>query len=155
MPATEAQVAANRANSKRSTGPSEAGQAASRRNALKHGLTGAGEVLTEADAAEVERMNAAMMAELRPASETGRLLVRRAATMAVRMDRCVEQEDAAIAENVRRAVEECEVPEGADDEQAEALRIRAGKRALFDPSRGACLARKYEAAAERAFYKAL
>jgi hypothetical protein len=38
--ATERQIAANRLNAQRSTGPrTEAGKANSRRNALKHGLT--------------------------------------------------------------------------------------------------------------------
>src|SRR5947199_141090 len=60
MPASEARILANQANAKLSTGPRTAeGKERSRANALKHGLTGAGVVLPEADAAEVERRAAA------------------------------------------------------------------------------------------------
>ena len=52
MPVSEARIAANRANAARSTGPKTAeGKEKSRANALKHGLTGSGVVLAEADAA--------------------------------------------------------------------------------------------------------
>ncbi len=55
MPASEAQIRANRENAARSTGPkTDEGKERSRANALKHGLTGGGIVLPEADAAEVE-----------------------------------------------------------------------------------------------------
>jgi hypothetical protein len=48
MPASEAQILANQANAKLSTGPkSEAGKERSRRNSLKHGMTGGGVVLPE------------------------------------------------------------------------------------------------------------
>ena len=50
MLVSEKRLAANRSNSAQSTGPkSETGKAASRRNSLKHGLTGAGVVLTDGD----------------------------------------------------------------------------------------------------------
>ncbi len=56
MPASEARILANQRNAQRSTGPkTPEGKEQSRRNALKHGLTGAGVVLPERDAAEVER----------------------------------------------------------------------------------------------------
>ena len=51
MPCSPEQLAANRRNAARSTGPkTEEGKEISRRNGLKHGLTGEGAVLTEADA---------------------------------------------------------------------------------------------------------
>ena len=54
MPASEAQVAANRANAARSTGPETVeGKEASRANAYKHGLT-ATKVFPEREAAEVQ-----------------------------------------------------------------------------------------------------
>src|SRR5438270_10509757 len=116
MPASEAQILANRANAARSTGPkTEEGKARSRGNALKHGLTGAGVVLPEADAAEVERLSSAFRAELQPPGEVGAILVRRLAVLAVRMDRAADHEAAAVAERVRRALEEFEAPEGLDD----------------------------------------
>ena len=50
MEVSEARVAASRANGARSKGPtSEHGKTISRRNSLKHGLTGEGIVLFEGD----------------------------------------------------------------------------------------------------------
>ncbi len=81
----------------RSTGPKTAeGKEQSRRNALKHGLTGAGVALTTEDAAEVERVYSAFESDFRPSDEMGRTLIRRAATCAVRMERSVLQETAAL-----------------------------------------------------------
>ena len=149
MPASEAQIAANRRNAQRSKGPvTPEGKERSRANALKHGLTGEGVALTNEDAAEVERLFVALEAEMRPSGTMGRLLVRRIATQAVRMERSVLQETAALTERVLQADAQAA---GLDEEgQAE-----AGRRAMFDPSKEACLARRYEAAAERGFFKAL
>ena len=156
MPASEAQIAANRANSQRSKGPvTPEGKSRSRGNALKHGLTGEGVVLPNEDAAEVERRLAAFEDELNPSGEVGRSLVRRAALMSVRMDRCVSQETAALSERVRRADAEFVAPEGVSAEDAARLKAEACARAMFDPSKEATLARKYEAAAERGFFRAL
>ena len=148
MPASEAQVRANRENAKKSLGPtSVAGKEKSRRNALKHGLTGEGVALTNEDAAEVERMFVAFEADFRPSDEMGRLMIRRAATCAVRMERGVLQETAALSGRVLQAQAEAEA-NGEDP-------VEAGHRAMFDPSKEATLARKYEAAAERGFFRAL
>jgi hypothetical protein len=148
MPASEAQIRANRANSLKSCGPKTVeGKEKSRANALKHGLTGAGVALTVEDTAEVERMFTAFEADFRPSDEMGRLLIRRAATCAVRMERAVLQETAALSERVLAAQAEAEA-NGEDP-------IEAGHRAMFDPSKEACLARKYEAAAERGFFRAI
>ena len=156
MPATEAQIAANRQNAQRSKGPvTLEGKQRSRANALKHGLTGEGVVLPNEDAAEVERRLSAFQDELKPSGEVGRSLVRRAALMSVRMDRCVEQETAALSERVRQAEADFVAPEGVDAGEAARLRAEAGRRAMFDPSKEATLARKYEAAAERGFFRAL
>ena len=156
MAASAARIAANQANALKSTGPRTAeGKDRSRANALKHGMTGEGVVLPHEDAAEVERRFAAFRAELQPTGEVDLTLVRRAATLAVRMERCVAQETAALAERVRRAEAEFEAPEGADLATADRLRAEAMSRATFDPSREATLARRYEAAAERGFFRAL
>ncbi len=148
MPASEAQIHANRENAARSTGPKTVeGKERSRANALKHGLTGAGVALTTEDAAEVERVFVAFEADFRPTDEMGRILIRRAATCAVRMERSVLHETAALNERVLEAQAEAE----ANREDP----IEAGHRAMFDPSKEATLARKYEAAAERGFFKAI
>ena len=157
MPATsEARIAANRANSLKSTGPkSIEGRERSRGNALKHGMTGEGVVLSNEDAAEVERRFMAFRAELQPSGEVGEALVRRAAICSIRMDRGVAQETAALSERVRQAEADFEVPEGVDAAEGARLRAEAGCRAMFDPSKEVSLARKYEAAAERGFFRAL
>jgi hypothetical protein len=156
MPASEARILANQANAKLSTGPkTPEGKAISRANALKHGLTGAGIVLPNEDAAEVERKLAAYQEEMKPTSEPGRDLARRAAVCSVRMDRSVSRETAALSERVRQAEADFVAPEGLDEATVAQLRAEAGARAMFDPSKEAILARQYEAAAERGFFRAL
>ena len=153
---SEARIAANRANSLKSTGPrTPEGREQSRQNSFKHGMTGAGVVLSNEDAAEVERRSKAFRSELNPSGEVGEVLVRRAAVCSVRMDRGVAQETAALSERVRQAEADFVAPEGVSPEEAAKLRAEAGRRALFDPSKEASLARKYEAAAERGFFRAL
>jgi hypothetical protein len=155
MPASEAQILANQANSRKSTGPtSTLGKQASRSNSYKHGLT-ATVVLPEGEAAEIERRFVAFREELQPSGEVGKALARHAATMSVRMERCAEHENAALTERVRQAEDDFLAPEGVDEATAAKLRAEAGKRALFDSSPEAILARKYEAAAQRGFFKAL
>src|SRR6185312_9533644 len=91
----------------------------------------------------------------RPSGELGRALVRRIAILAVRLDRSVLQETAALSDRVRRAEDDFEAPEGLDAGTIDRLRAEAGRRAMFDPSKEAILARKYEAAAERGLFRAL
>ena len=156
MPASEAQILANRKNAARSSGPTTPeGKEASRANALKHGLT-ATKVYPEHEAAEVERRTAVYFDELKPSGEVGQALVRHAARMSVRMERCATHENACSTEHVRRALAEFVPPEGVTD-PAEIARLRQAveRRALFDASKEASLARKYEAAAERGFFRAL
>ena len=156
MPASEAQILANRKNAARSTGPSTPqGKEASRGNALKHGLT-ATKVFPEREAAEVERRGAAFVEELNPSGEVGVVLAYHAARMSVRMERCAEHENAVTTEQVRRALDEFVPPEGITD-AAEIARLRDSveRRALFEASKEASLARKYEASAERGFFRAL
>ena len=155
MPASEAQIKANRENAKRAKGATTpAGREASRANAYKHGLT-AKTVLPELEAAEVQRRYQAFCNELQPSGEVGLALTLRAATLATRMERCVEYETAMLTKRVRQAEADFEPPEGVDEATVAQLRSEAGKRALFDDSKEAALARKYEAAAERGFFRCL
>ncbi len=104
MIASEARISANRANALRSTGPTTSeGKERSRANSFKHGLTGAGVVLATEDAAEVERRFAGFQADFAPATDSGRCLVRRAAMLSVRLERCVVHEAAAISTGIRHA----------------------------------------------------
>lgn len=104
MPSSPARLAANRANARLSTGPkTEAGKAASRGNALKHGMAGEDLALPGEDAAEVDRRFEAMEGDLRPSTELSRYLVRRAALMTVRVERCARNEAAALSARVLAA----------------------------------------------------
>jgi hypothetical protein len=156
MPASEARIRANQANGAKSQGPtSEAGKARSRANSYKHGLTGAGIVMPEDDAAEVERLSREYQHEFKAETPSEAQLAHRMAAMSVRMQRSVDQETARLSERVRRVMDEFQAPEGVDAVQAERLRNEAGNIALFDDSKEGILARKYEAAAERCFFRSL
>jgi hypothetical protein len=156
MPTSEARVQANRKNAARSTGPkTEEGKERSRQNSLKHGLTGAGVVLIEADAAEVERRTLKFADELMALGEVGQALVRRAALNSVRMERGADQQAASLTQRVRQAEADFVAPEGVDEAEAAQLRAEAVRIAMFDPSKEATLARQYEAASERGFYRAI
>ena len=155
MPVSEAQIRANKVNAQMSNGPkTPEGKEASRANAYKHGLT-ATVVLPEREAIEVERRFIAFCEELQPSGEVGMALVRVAATMSARMERSAEHELATLTVRVRQAEADFVPPEGVDEATVARLRFEAGKLALFDASKEACLARKYEAASQRAFFKAL
>jgi hypothetical protein len=106
MPTSEARILANRANSLKSTGPSAEGRRISARNSLKHGLAGRGLVLPDSDAAEVERRNQALQAELAPATGMGQLLVHRLALLSVRMEKGARHASASSARRVRHAAED-------------------------------------------------
>jgi hypothetical protein len=110
-------------------------------------------VPTEASA--VERRFAEFVAELQPSGTLGVTLLRRAATLAVRMETCSERELAATSERIRRAQAEFIAPDGVDSAEADRLRTAAGRQAAFDTSKEAIMARRYEAAAERGFFRAL
>ncbi len=156
MPASEARIAANRSNALKSTGPrTPEGKQASRANSSKHGLTGSGPVVPELEAAEVERRNASFVRELNPSGEVGQVLIRHAARMSVRMERCAHHATAIDAARVRRALADFAPTEGCPPEEADRLRDEVATVALFDPSKEATLARKYELAAERGFFRAL
>src|SRR5450432_3188682 len=107
MPATEAQIAANRRNSALSTGPkTPEGKERSRRNALKHGLTGEGVALPDEDAAEVASRFQELQEELLPSGLSSRLSLRRFAYLSVRLERCERLDTAVYSKRVRHADED-------------------------------------------------
>ena len=107
MAASPAQIAANRANALQSSGPKTvAGKEASRRNALKHGLTGQGIVIPGEDEHEVALRVAALEDQLVPDGDIlGALLVRQVAIASIRVERAYRHETALTAERMRRATE--------------------------------------------------
>jgi hypothetical protein len=87
--ATARQIAANQANSLRSTGPrSPEGKSVSRANSYKHGLSGSGVVLPLDEEEVVGERFAAWCATFRPADDYGARMVETAAFESVRVDRC-------------------------------------------------------------------
>ena len=160
MPTSDARIQANQANAMRSTGPKTVqGKSRSRENSLKHGLTGGGVVLPADEAAEVAEIERDLVAELKPSSRLGRSLVHRLALGAVRMERCEEHERAIRAEHVGRILDEFDAEwpavDGVEDPDRDRAWAHAKRFAQFDTSKEACLARKYEAAAERGFFRSL
>ncbi len=104
MACSLAQLESNRRNAQRSTGPrTPQGRSKSRRNGLKHGLTGQGIVLPSEDAEELDRRFDTLEAEMKPNSELARQLVLRVALMTVKLDRSAEHEAKALAFRMRKA----------------------------------------------------
>jgi hypothetical protein len=106
MIVSEARMAANSASSALSNGPSSPeGREISRRNGLKHGLTGRGIVVPEGDAEEIARRGADLTADMKPRSTAGSMLIGQMARLSLRAERAAERESAAIAMHVRHAVD--------------------------------------------------
>jgi hypothetical protein len=104
MPASEAQIAAARANGCKSRGPvTPEGKAISRRNSLKHGMAGAGILVPDDESAEVELRSEEILSDMRPRTAMGRYLVGRLAELTVRVERCSRQERFAVAHRARHA----------------------------------------------------
>jgi hypothetical protein len=112
--ASEKQIAANRANAKRSTGPSEAARERTRFNAVKHGLASE---LVDVEAAASDAFADRKQkwgAIYRPADEPGEWALDQAVAASIRIEKCgrtierlssVEQVRASVAWDQDRAVE--------------------------------------------------
>src|ERR1700730_10491459 len=128
MPASPAQIAANRQNAQLSTGPrTTEGKERSRRNALKHGLTGEGVALPDEDAIEVASRFQELQEEFQPSGISSRWFLRRFAYLSVRLERCERLDTAVYSKRVRHA------DEGFLDHRmtpGEALGDRLGRRPL-------------------------
>jgi hypothetical protein len=105
MHVSDARRLANQQNALKSTGPkTDEGKAISRRNGLKHGLTGQGIVAAQADDAEIERRVEALEKDMKPVSPNGVALIRVMAVASVAMEKASQQLSAAQAKSVRHAV---------------------------------------------------
>ena len=92
--ATKRQIAANRRNARRSTGPkTAAGKAASSANALRHGLAAArAVVLPDEDGEAYERLRQGVIADLDPANTLQQALAERIVVLLWRLDRAARLE---------------------------------------------------------------
>src|SRR3954451_20992869 len=96
-----ARLAANRANSKRSTGPRSAeGKAVSKFNGLVHGMRAESDILPGEDPAALDRRIAAWADELGADTGPERYLAEAAAKASWRIDRCRNAECAALSRQV-------------------------------------------------------
>ena len=117
--ATERQIAANRRNSARSTGPrSEAGKLVSRGNSTKHGMAGASAMVGPGPSDAFRERRAKWAAEYDPAGESGHWALDRAVAASLRIERCERAVEeligasrgrAALAWDQDRAVEAAQV----------------------------------------------
>ena len=104
MHVSDARQTANRLNAQKSTGPkTDEGKAISRRNGLKHGLSGQGVVVAETDDTEIERRVEQLEKDMKPISPNGVALIRVMAAASVAMEKATKQLSAAQAKSVRHA----------------------------------------------------
>jgi len=100
--ATKKQIAANRRNAKKSTGPrTAAGKAKSAQNATKHGLLARQPVLPDEDGAEYEALRLSLIHELWPETPLEQLIVNRLAAAQWRLAR-IPTLEAELFERQRR-----------------------------------------------------
>ena len=122
MPISEAKLLANRRNASRSTGPkTPEGKARSRRNALKHGLTGSGVALPTEDQAEISDRFIGLQNGMQPKTDAGELLLRRFAFLSVRIERCEKHDTVETSRRVRHAIARF------DDERLAAVEALGGR----------------------------
>jgi len=101
--ASEAQIAANRLNAQKSTGPqTPKGKAAMRRNPLRHGLSAATLVLFYESEAEFERFRQDLASDLGPVGAEECALVEQIAILRWRLRRASRAEAALVNAEVER-----------------------------------------------------
>ena len=139
--ATKRQIAANRRNARRSTGPrSAAGKAASSANALRHGLAAArAVVLPDEDGEAYERLRQGVIADLDPAGALQEALAQRIVVLLWRLDRAARLE-AELFVHGRLAVQRKEVVASAVRESA-----AAGLAAMLGEADGARREARFQA----------
>ena len=95
---TEKQIAANRENAKKSTGPrTSTGKRKSRRNAVRHGLTAETIIDVLEEAADYEALAAAIDADFRPATNFELQLIARLTSLLWRLRRATAIESGLLA----------------------------------------------------------
>jgi len=119
---TQRQIDANRRNAQKSTGPkTPEGKARSRRNALKHGLSGAGAVLSLDDHDEIAERLESWRPSYRPETPQAEWYFRQLIVSSVRIDRC-QRDEAVQLQYLSRRASGC----WDDDRRAEAESLAVG-----------------------------
>ncbi len=162
--ATKKQIAANRRNSKLSTGPkTPEGKATVSRNRLTHGLCARETVLPKEDHAEFSALVASLEDCLHPENELDQILIEQLASAHWRMRRINRMETGLLISRVEKAREYDEVPdEGPEpertDEEAQYDEHSSYLGEAFHRNCGSgtfSRLMRYEANLRRGFYKAL
>ncbi len=151
--ATEAQVAANRANAEKSTGPrTPAGKERASQNALKHGLFARETVIRGEDQDEFEMQRERLLGQLNPVGPLEEILAERIVDLTWRLQRAVQDQSEAFAALYERQTA------GAQEPQEPAERAATvGRMILEDFSQNAVLERllRYERRIESSLYRTL
>lgn len=102
--ATEKQIAANRRNARKSTGPTTAsGKAASSRNALRHGVLSEKAVSEFEERKQFDALLQGLVADLIPVTTIECMLVERLTILLWREKRLIEAEERDITRHIRRS----------------------------------------------------
>ena len=153
--ATETQIAANRRNALKSTGPrTPEGKARVSQNALKHGLLSRHVLIAGEDAAELGALREGMVAELAPEGALEWLLADRVVAAAWRLRRATRLERDVVEERVaaRLRARERSPERFAGEPEATAARMAAWTVEQTDTFGKIS---RYEAHIERGMYRAL
>ena len=147
---TPAQIAANRRNARRSTGPTtRPGKATSSQNARRHGLLAQVVTLPDEDPARFTTFHERMTTELAPVGPLEEFLVERIVSAAWRLARVVRLEAGVLAVRTQEATEALTAPRPTLDPLAiGVIRDTAGADTLATLGR-------YERSFERGLYRAL
>ncbi len=139
MACSEAQLRANRANSLESTGPrTPEGKARSRQNALDHGLSGTGTVLSDEDAQAVQERMSMFLPVLQPHDDVEREVVFQISLASLRIERCSVLEASITRENRLRDLQLWD-----SDRELQAIAI--GAELAHDPCRVVAQLRRFSA----------
>ncbi|MFC1633871.1 hypothetical protein ACFL5Z_03450 [Planctomycetota bacterium] len=103
--ATQSQIAANRRNSEKSTGPRTAeGKAAVAKNATKHGLFANKDVVISENQADFDAFRDEMLAELAPAGTMESILAQRIVSLTWRLKRAERMQNEMVDAKIRREI---------------------------------------------------
>ncbi len=159
--ATKKQIAANRRNAAKSTGPrSAAGKARSSKNALRHGLTAQALVVPGENAADFESLLEAFRTSLQPADAVEEALVFQIAAGQWRLQRYLRTETGLLTDCMGQSAEYYQkwgygpFPPASAEEVTTLQLGSALKRLTGETDRLTSIAR-YEAAIRRQFFQAL
>jgi hypothetical protein len=152
---SQAQAAANAANSRLSTGPkSEQGKRASSANSIRHGLTAKQVVLPGEDATDYEDLRASLLADWNPANTQEAILTDQIAQHAWRLQRARRVETRSL-QLFCPSMEPTPVLPGEIHLRVPADHDEAVMLGFHDYAADLDKLRRYEAAIERSYYKAI